>query len=152
MIRSNAALPVQTEAVRPVPARSTGRMQAVAWSAFGFVAGAVFWHLVGFWSLVSLAVLGSGDKRAPVAAGANSDLRAPVLETGSLGNAVKPRCVVLVLDRLGGETREAPCPVTTFHHRNAGVGIRRDRQPPRAGRRDDSDWAARLDTNGPPRP
>jgi len=126
-------------------------MQAVAWLALGFVAGAIFWHLVGFWSLVSLAVLGSGDKRAPVAAQAAADLRAPVLETGSLATAMKPRCVVLVLDRLGGETRQAPCPITTFHHRNAGVGIRRDRQPARTGR-DNSGWAARLDTNGPAQP
>jgi hypothetical protein len=84
----------------------------------GFVAGAVFWHFVGFWGFVSQVVL-----KGPV--GPHG------LETGSISRPDAParaaqaspntpwltqrggpdiRCTQLVLDRRRGETRLATCP------------------------------------------
>jgi hypothetical protein len=122
------------------------RRAAFGWSAMGFVAGIAFWHCVGFWSLVHTAVVG-GDKTGATAIATQTDRTSgtrlpPVLETGSLPAAVKPSCVLLVLDRTGGDTRQAPCPTGTFHHRNAGLGVKRDREPPSTSGR--SRWLTQL--------
>ncbi|MGD9785461.1 MAG: hypothetical protein AB7E80_01215 [Hyphomicrobiaceae bacterium] len=39
-----------------------GRTPVIA-AILGFLAGAAFWHLVGFWSVVSVAMLGPTDER-----------------------------------------------------------------------------------------
>ena len=56
------------------PARKRRRISAAVWSGIaGFVLGAVFWHLVGFWSFVSHVVF-----KGPAADGAGT------IETGAL--------------------------------------------------------------------
>ncbi len=127
-------------------AASCQRRAAATWCAIGFFAGIVFWHGVGFWTLVHTAVVGGEKTGSPVIAATTDQptgrRRAPVLETGSLPTIVKSSCVLLVLDRTGGTTRQAPCPTGTFHHRNAGIGIKRDREPPSPSGR--SHWLTQL--------
>lgn len=114
---------------------AAGWMQPASWIAIGFLAGALFWHLVGFWNFVSKAVFQSDNN--PVATAAKPSEPPPVqpltvaVNTRGAKAGKASTCVVLVLDRLGGTTRQAPCPAKTFHHRNAGVGVKRDRETPR---------------------
>jgi len=113
---------------------AAGWLHPASWVAFGFLAGVVFWHLVGFWDFVSKAVFRTGPD-APVTVTAKAVVPPPVkpLVAGNArtpAGAHKPSCVVLVLDRIGGATRQAACPAKTFHHRNGGVGIKRDRERP----------------------
>lgn len=129
-------------------AATSSRRAALGWCATGFLAGVAFWHCVGFWSLVHTAVV-RGEERSAPAATATVDRpaaprRAPILETGSLPGPIKQSCVLLVLDRTGGATRQAPCPTGTFHHRNAGIGVKRDREtasPAPPG----SNWSTQLE-------
>jgi hypothetical protein len=98
----------------------------IFWAGGGFVAGVVFWHLIGFWSMVSVAVLGGGatpTATAPVA----GVRKAPVpLETGAI--AVRaPGCVALTLDRRTGATGSVPCRTGSFHHINGGLGRKDDK-------------------------
>lgn len=109
----------------------------VVWAGGGFVAGVVFWHLIGFWSMVSGAVL--GDRTVPVSeapAVARRKAASPI-ETGS----VPPRamaCVALTLNRRTGETRGADCQTGIFHHINAGLGSKDDRETGSSG------WSATV--------
>ncbi len=82
------------EALTPEPgARRSGQWGAAAgWAAAGFVAGAVVWHFVGFWSFVSYAVLG-GDHRVEAAA----------------RQAAPRACATLALDRATGRTKLLGC-------------------------------------------
>ncbi len=77
----------------------------------GFVAGAVFWHAVGFWSFVSTVVL-----RGPVEAGAGSGAittgsisPAPITHRRQAAAGVDLRCTALELDRRTGLTRVGLC-------------------------------------------
>ncbi len=113
----------------PTAPRRPGAVTPLLWAGGGFVAGAVFWHLVGFWSLVSMAVLGS-DQASRATPGAVTT-SAPAaksrrIETGSVTTRKAP-CVALELNRLLGETRPLPCRAETFHHVNAGLGTKDDR-------------------------
>lgn len=98
----------------------------ILWAGGGFVAGVVFWHLVGFWSVVSVAVLGGGP--APSAPSPKAIARkAPApTETGAIPVRA-PGCVALTLDRGSGETRSTPCRTGAFHHINTGLGHKDDR-------------------------
>ena len=101
-------------------------MAAVLWTGSGFVAGVAFWHLVGFWSLVSTAVVADRDGPKSRASIASRDRTTPdLLETGSV---VRPNsgCVTLALDRLNSTTRAVPCTTHLFHHGNAGNGGKGD--------------------------
>lgn len=101
------------------------------------MAGVVFWHLIGFWSMVSVAVL--GERTVPVSevpAVARPKAASPI-ETGS----VPPRamaCVALTLNRRTGETRGAECRTGIFHHINAGLGSKDDRETGNSG------WSATV--------
>jgi hypothetical protein len=97
----------------------------VLWAGAGFAGGIVFWHGVGFWALVSTAVLGdkSGQDRAmkPSLSGRAT------METASLARPAKQGCINLVFNRSRGETLAAPCAAATFHHVDAGLGVKKDK-------------------------
>ena len=106
---------------------------AAAWVALGFLAGVLFWHAVGFWQLVSTAVFKGGEDvalattKSPSPASPGETLSAgPTLPAAA---AARRTCAALAIDRISGITREVPCPAATFHHRNGGLGIKRDREP-----------------------
>jgi hypothetical protein len=62
-------------------------------AAVGFLTGAVFWHFIGFWGFVREIVY-----KGPVAT------TAVVEQTG-------PSCTSIVLERVTGSVRAAPCPL-----------------------------------------
>ncbi len=64
------------------------------WAVAGFLCGAIFWHMVGFWSFVG----------GLVAHGPSAEQR---LEAALLAGT---NCVTLALDRQSGATHSEPCP------------------------------------------
>jgi len=99
----------------------------VLWAGGGFVAGVVFWHLIGFWSIVSGAVLGAHSvPSADTAVVERRDALPPLQETSSIQARAKA-CIALTIDAKTGETRGAPCPAGRYHHGNSGLGSKDDR-------------------------
>lgn len=149
MIRGVLALSSAAVRARSPHHEAAGWVHPAAWCALGFLAGVAFWHLVGFWSLVSTAVFRGREDAAPTITAPAPPMAAPVpgRAIGANIGAIKLGCVVLAIDRVGGTTRQSPCPAGTFHHRYTGVGEKRDREPGRhvepgggiAG------WSTRLD-------
>jgi hypothetical protein len=106
--------------------RRSGRSSAL-WAGGGFIAGIAFWHLVGFWSLINMAVIGNGGGgQSPLASSARTRTVGVPLETGSVRKVSSAGCVALVRNPRSGETRLGPCLSGTFHHLNAGVGTKDD--------------------------
>lgn len=102
------------------------QLAPVLWAGGGFAAGIAFWHLIGFWSIVSVAVLGGGAAPAAPPFAVSSRKAPAAIETGS----VVPRaigCIALAINRQTGETRGAQCQTGTFRHINAGFGAKDDR-------------------------
>lgn len=103
--------------------KSAGRLRAaLLWGGMGFVAGAVFWHLVGFWSFVAEVVL---DRTAAAQAAAAAPPRSNGVPTVILVKA--DRCTTLALNRRSNLTVAAPCV-------NDGMALR---LVPETGTRDD---------------
>ncbi len=77
-------------------------------ACLGFAAGAIFWHLVGFWQFIGEVVLDRPDElRAELAAmGTASRVPAPQIVTGSIAGG---NCVRLTLDRGAGAIVTEPC-------------------------------------------
>ncbi len=88
-----------------VPPDEAARLRAaLLWGSLGFIAGAVFWHLVGFWSFISEVVL----DRTPVAqAAVVAPPTANTIPTVVLVEA--NRCTTLALDRRSNLTVAVPC-------------------------------------------
>ncbi len=81
---------------------------ALAWGGLGFVAGATFWHLVGFWSFLSEVVLDHGPKAQAAAMSAPPPQAYSSLPTIVLIDT--DRCTALLLDRRAKVTVARPCP------------------------------------------
>ena len=104
-----------TDSSQRKPAASPRRhvRGAALWATIGFVAGAVFWHAVGFWTFVSEVMF---DGTEPAAAEEMALAPPPGtsdIVTGSLPTIlhVDPaRCTSLQLDRSSNLTSQRPCP------------------------------------------
>jgi hypothetical protein len=85
--------------------KRAGRLRAaLLWGGLGFIAGAVFWHLVGFWSFIAEVVL----DRAPAAQAAV--VAPPSAVSGPTVVLVEAeRCTTLALDRSSNLTMAVPC-------------------------------------------
>jgi hypothetical protein len=133
--------------------------RAALWGSFGFMAGMVVWHFVGFWWFVAGVVLNSGPETVREATRETAHIAAAPatqtetqqtppastapLTTGSIGtfnaagntagntagNAAGRLCVALVIDRTSGQTVSAPCAAETSPLRDAGRRRRGDRAP-----------------------
>ena len=83
----------------------------LGWSVFGFVAGAVFWHFVGFWGFLSEVVFAK-EPFTFIPAGAHA-IYAPPPEARSrwlqVADASPAPCTLLLLDRQTGVTSARPC-------------------------------------------
>ena len=101
------------------------RWMPVLWAGAGFAGGIAFWHGVGFWALVSMAVL--GDKKDQDRAMKPPLSKRATLETASVTRPAKTGCITLAFHRSRGETLAAPCAAATFHHVDAGLGIKKDK-------------------------
>lgn len=93
-------LAAATTGVRALP-------RAPVLCAFSFVAGAVFWHLVGFWSFMAdILVKGPPPRTALLA----PDAVDPKVRLERLTAVrIEPSCSALVRDRFRGTTSVAPC-------------------------------------------
>lgn len=86
--------------------RRRGFRSALLWSAAGFLAGAVFWHAVGFWRFISDAVLDPAPGPAQMAAVSRpSQVSLPTIYLVDAAN-----CTALVLERKTNSTVMQPCP------------------------------------------
>jgi hypothetical protein len=109
--------------------RRRGPRPGVIWAASGFIAGAVFWHAVGFWSFISDVVFNKDERTwtlgaAEVAGNANISL--PTIFLVDPAN-----CTALALDRSSNSTLVLPCPKEGLALRLEPPGEREDltRQP-----------------------
>ncbi|WP_333794235.1 hypothetical protein [Hyphomicrobium sp.] len=119
--------------------RALDGIGGLGWSVLGFVAGAVFWHFIGFWSFVSDVVL-VGDA-PPAAMRAAEPIAIALADTPSA-----QACTRLALDRRTGETSAHACDADSPLLPADAFEGRQDRMP-RAGQRSaaaphDSDEAA----------
>ena len=109
------ALPAYLKMLWPVPS-------PLRWSTFGFVAGALFWHFVGFWTFMSHIVFSTPDAAWPssIAASAvttsSAQTRGDPIETGSLQRLekltapkVEPSCTAVSRDPVTGDASQGPC-------------------------------------------
>jgi len=106
-----------------------GLQAALVWGGLGFLAGAVFWHLVGFWSFVSDVVL----DRTPAAHASVAVPPPPRTVPPKVVLIDADRCTALALDRRSKLTMARPCPKN-------GLALRLE---PENGRREDLTVLAR---------
>jgi hypothetical protein len=94
--------------VKPRAARGLRSGSAVLPACLGFAAGAIFWHLVGFWQFIGEVVLDRPNElRAELAAmGTLPRAAAPPIVTGSIADG---NCVRLTLNRATGAIVTEPC-------------------------------------------
>jgi hypothetical protein len=86
--------------------RGRGLRTALLWSAGGFLAGALFWHAVGFWGFISDVVFDPAPQPAQMAAVAPpSQVSLPTIYMVDPAN-----CTALILDRKTNSTVMQPCP------------------------------------------
>lgn len=114
---------------------------ALFWAGLGFVIGAAFWHLIGFWSFVSYVVL-NGDGSVPHT---QAVVRKNDVQAASKRAAVEAArsCVKLVRSRSDANTAAVPCdPNDRILHQLGGLAARQDRAllHPSAG------WAVTAET------
>ncbi len=106
-----SALPMGEPAPRTSPKkpRRTKRA-ALLWAAFGFFAGAIFWHAVGFGTFVS-EVVHNGNGGAAFAREVASPLDASAHPELPIIYLIDPAsCTALELDRKANRTAGRPCP------------------------------------------
>lgn len=100
-------------------------MAPALWGGAGFVLGAVFWHLVGFWSFVSEIVYKGPEGGASVAVVRKNDARSAASEASN-GPSAEAFCIALVRDRVSGDTRSAGCTLADRVLPHLGAGVRSD--------------------------
>ncbi|MFN0217921.1 MAG: hypothetical protein ACKVP4_03790 [Hyphomicrobium sp.] len=107
---------------------------AVACGVVGFFAGALAWHLVGFWSFVSaIAFNGDVGSAPPVALARNSasqEVKTSDIVTGSITSSQIPTsadCVALAIDRHKRNFEKTACPQTSLPFRHNDQSEKGDR-------------------------
>jgi hypothetical protein len=71
-----------------LPARAPQRLNSAAWAGAGFVAGALFWHSIGFWSFVQATLVPDGNARRASGEPIVSETRASAV--ASMHSPVRP--------------------------------------------------------------
>ncbi len=136
---SKTEKPPAASAVRDTPpARKRRDFTPVLWGGSGFIAGALVWHIVGFWMFVSDVVLNANDPRARTleaflpglstpAPGQKAMSRIPESAVIAAPAAFKHAtagtqfaCVSLALDRSAGITQAQICKGRAADLRDAG--------------------------------
>jgi hypothetical protein len=96
-------------ALKKAPAQS-------GWIALGFIAGMLFWHVVGFWTFMSRVVF-DGPETATRTIQQPQPAYAQI-ETGALQRIgkltsrgeIEAACTVVFRDQVAGTVRQSPCP------------------------------------------
>lgn len=81
----------------------------LGWSVLGFVAGAIFWHFVGFWGFVSSVVFADNQTTAPdmtLVQRAPAIVASQVVSTDAIDVS---HCTAVSRDRNTGITSARPC-------------------------------------------
>lgn len=118
-----------------LPTAATLDRRALAWGGFGFLSGALAWHMVGLWSFVSAVAFNGDERDAPlpmlVERALNSrDPETSDIVTGSIaaGSAAPlAGCVVVKRDASSGGVALASCPTGGAPLRDAGRQHKSDR-------------------------
>jgi hypothetical protein len=79
----------------------------IAWGLGGFLVGAIFWHLIGFWGFLGSVVLNGPETAVSVV---TRQQPVVVARRQAVEPAILPNCTVLALDRSTGRTSSVPCP------------------------------------------
>lgn len=110
--RATSALTAVTQIFRPLATIA----HSIRPATLGFVAGAIFWHFVGFWSFMSHIVFTRPEtaRHASVSPGPSS--QASPIETGSLQRLekltspkIEKSCTTITRDLSNGQTRQSEC-------------------------------------------
>ncbi len=107
--------------------RSAGR--SVAYGVLGFVLGAVFWHLVGFWDFIGHIMFKGTVATEQGLAGTLQPIKLRERVSGVDTMAIMlsaQTCTSLQLDRTSGETRSEPCGNETASVRSLKPARRED--------------------------
>lgn len=95
-----------------------------SWMTLGFILGAAFWHLVGFWGFLSHVVLHDRADGSPsTAIVRKNDVLAATKKAAIEGSRT---CAKLVRDRSGGSTRAEPCDPNDPILHYSGLALRDD--------------------------
>ena len=115
--------PVLAAPIRELDRSAGNRRSTILWGLFGFLMGAVFWHVVGFWDFVtnvvqkrdrpptvferalSSTLVGSEDGEIQAIA------EQVLAEREHRAQTVAQTCTTLTLDRADGRTSAYPCMV-----------------------------------------
>jgi hypothetical protein len=92
------------------------RWAAVGWGLGGFLVGAVFWHLIGFWDFVGAVLYKRQQETSRIELlfqQLSTDRAAfdEVRAAEAAAHEAAQNCTTLVLDRLTGRTQQTPCMV-----------------------------------------
>lgn len=123
---------VFTEAGGHLPAQPIAavrdRRVPIIWAGFGFVAGMLAWHVIGFWSFVS-DVTFNDQARTAAASSGGPQRSAAVFSHKPNTSSDNPRnrnCVALAIDRTSGDAKPGACPVDDKPLADAGRTPRDD--------------------------
>jgi hypothetical protein len=123
--------PASLSAKSPVAQESTllrHARSAFVYVPLGFVAGAMFWHLVGFWDVVGKALFNTKQGDASITQAARPiKLKERVSGISPLAVVLEPEaCTSLQLDRATGVTTAAACEVEALPLRSLKTAKRED--------------------------
>lgn len=111
-----AAKPRPAGSGAPTTARTPSRTHSVGtallWGGAGFIVGAVFWHLIGFWDFMTAVILGHPESRRQDAASAWSTqvIAQPIPGRTTRRPPPTSSCSTIAMDRANGSTMAKPCP------------------------------------------
>ncbi|MEQ1716678.1 MAG: hypothetical protein ABL907_11945 [Hyphomicrobium sp.] len=164
----SSARPVERDA-EPVAASTARRDKTpFIWGGLGFLAGALAWHVLGFWWFVSGVVLNTNDARraaeisvpnlnASPGAAFTAQVAATKAPAATRSPATPPArinesalCVAVALDRNGGPALKGPCASTGSALRDAGFNRRADRLVLRPRLQDPAAWSGTTATSTEP--
>jgi hypothetical protein len=113
--------------IPPKPKRRRSVRSALAWGGLGFVTGAIFWHVVGFWTFLSDVVLKAPDRAAKAALLSAAAVPArPKTNLPTVYMVEPATCSALALDRQSNRTMLQPCPANGLALRVEPQGGRED--------------------------
>lgn len=94
------------------PSRTHSVGTALLWGGAGFIVGAVFWHLIGFWDFMTAVILGHPESRRQDAASTWSTqvIAQPIPGRTPRRPAAVSSCSTITMDRVNGAATAKPCP------------------------------------------
>lgn len=95
---------------------AASRRSYLAWGLLGFLLGAVFWHVVGFWDFLGGIVYKRQQEatiieRVLTMNFAEAEEDRPLVERERQAHQMAQNCTTLVFDRVAGSTTARPCVV-----------------------------------------